>query len=1471
MVKSFKVKKLMLLFLSIALVCSVVLGILAVNGNKSVKAEDVRAEDMAVYNDAVYDIEKVRPYWYSTVMYNETCLPFTDGTNNWAYLRYNPAAVMRVTNYDGTVVYKEGTDYIVNGKQFDIPSGSSIVTIPHEVAGSGDAASFQKALDSKFGARVYQISNAFDVDMETTGGVAFCGALYTEGSLFNDHYLCVSYVMQRDGATGELLEVSDAVTNGDLTCFDDAYYAKLRAKLVPGNTINMLVIGDSITQGSSSSKRLGISPYQKGYTALVAEELERVYGVKVNHHTIAVGGTNSTYLHSGEQDAYGGSGTQKFAKALGLYDFDYCILAYGMNDLGALYGGVNAAEGQENYKSNIDKIISDVIADSPDCSFTLVNTFHRHDAIDYTVGTRSWYSVFYTKLNELASKYNKQRGDAEIRVVDMFKVSQHLAPYGTDITMMGYKRFAEIAASNNNHPNDWMHRIYAMNVCASLINYSKITKYTLYRNDDKFNSANLFSYSKNVNGWLNYYYDDNPYGTSTHDTVWKEYFTNTSKISGKMGVLSDYDRQGGTEFAMIYGNFNVNLNAYDVTKPITFSYAVNPSVEVGSGNNFNTIGDFWGHESAYGFSLHKSLDSAFTDASGYETYSFHSPNNSIMIYGSNKEGSETQLYGKLRASSNDVGGGDSGELFNTTNHTVDTWQSYYITITVYIGETNTTVYANGVKFSTLNNVNRSYFPDGLAYMKASANGNVVLKIKDGVQNGLVNSSTGTRYDYAKDVNGWATYVVSNQTYVNDVGEVEVATNFGIERVYAENGYSVLGLFDANNNAAYTVNYTKLDVTKPIQIEYVQHPYGRYGDYTFSLFDSVSKAHKAQTSMWSSDYAGPISWRGAGITANVGDYDLNKSLLIQGSIYVANVYGSQWTPWKATTMYTSPVKVTFDIGTSNTKVWVNGGYVGTINVTRENFTTGYAYLGVCGSVMTDTASLAIKAPNQDVNEMGYILADGMYDANGYYRSVKNDYSDSLGIFKAANYNDSTAGLGIFHLNEAYTFNKNPLAIDKEMVFTINLNKGLTNTNGASWYVSLFGCYDDLMKAGINGYNGSYAKFRFYGATGADLGDYNDLVTANASSNVIGRVDSADYVQNGIATVRVFFGTNAADSYVKINGTTVATGSSVGTRDMFQSGKCYIGVYGLGGEQRFELRALNSDTKSIDTNKVVSSALTLNDGITMSASATLGANFANPQMSFAFNGQNQTVTTYANNSGKYTFKANDIVITPQYMHKQVTVNLYAKDYGAKLSVVATKNISVRDYVTAALNTSLTAKEKAVIVDLVNYGAAAQQYAGVDTGDLANNALGSNASAGTTFNANNITSVKTVVNSNEVKLASTSLVLGDKVTVRYYFNLNSAMKANTSRVSVEFNIGGRVVNASLTASGDSYYADLTNITPIEFASVITAKVKVDGAYNGCESTYSVNTFVKEQYNSSNATANALYKALYNLGVSARAYKGI
>ena len=383
------------------------------------------------YENLAYDEDDYKnamsaPYWKGNVMYNELSLPILyENGEVYAKLYYTPTKVFAVKDQKLEKTYEEGKDYVVDkeNKKLVIPKGSSIPAL-YEKADEGENPPEGFA---------YTTGMPNNIDLYTIWNLGTGNFVYTESAYFYGKYLSVSYAYDVEDLDTSVFAKYDATT---LTA--------VRNKLKNGEEISLVTIGDSITEGcSSTGDNLHVAPNTPCYAKQVKTELERVYGAKVKLTNLGKGGSESKWPLSGEGSAALGKAKEAAP--------DLCIIAYGMNDSSSKVSPVA-------YDDNIRSIIREIKNVSENCEFILVNSFPCNPLYERDA---TLFDGYLKKLNKIAAEDE----GGHIVVADMQKVGKYY---------MQTKKYCEISSSNVNHPNDFLHRVYAMNIVSTICDYKNI-------------------------------------------------------------------------------------------------------------------------------------------------------------------------------------------------------------------------------------------------------------------------------------------------------------------------------------------------------------------------------------------------------------------------------------------------------------------------------------------------------------------------------------------------------------------------------------------------------------------------------------------------------------------------------------------------------------------------------------------------------------------------------------------------------------------------------------------------------------------------------------------------------------------------------------------------------------------------------------------------------------------------------------
>ncbi len=266
-------------------------------------------------------------------------------------------------------------------------------------------------------------------------------------------------------------------------------------------------------------------------------------------------------------------------------------------------------------------------------------------------------------------------------------------------------------------------------------------------------------------------------------------------------------------------------------------------------------------------------------------------------------------------------------------------------------------------------------------------------------------------------------------------------------------------------------------------------------------------------------------------------------------------------------------------------------------------------------------------------------------------------------------------------------------------------------------------------------------------------------------------------------------------------------------------------------------------------------------------TLSIEDANsPYAKFTFLGRETTVEGTWNGE-KYAFAFDGV--TPQYLGESIDVKVYASQ-DAQDPVATSTGGSVQAYcetlLTKAETDGSTAESeylRSLVVDMLNYGAAAQVYTNTNTGALAN----ANVSQAYATEFETPTSVTSITKGDNDVFTWHSAGLYCDSTLAVWLKVNVPEEVtDMSAYTVKVNGGSTADFKGLSNGVATYY--YTGITPAQFADTLNVQVFEDTTAVSGTLTYSVNSYVASKENSSTAGLADLVKSVYSYGKSVYAY---
>ena len=342
----------------------------------------------------LYDLEEIlTPVWEGDTCYQESVLPVMRGGEDVTVsLLYPATEIIKVQNANLTVTYEKGVDYDVVDGELLVYSQGAIHGISY----------------MEFHPTAGQFPNVED-------GGYLC---FHEGAYFHDRQIVVTY-KHKTKYKGYIPK-----NKGQLL-------PKLHSKLQEGETLDLFVLGDSISVGANSSgfSEINVSPYMPIYPQLFADGLRQQYGLNsVNVYNHSVGGKDSAW------------GVSQIESVLASHEnVDLAVIAFGMND-----GGLSPTA----FCANLQLMINAVHTKFPNAEILLVAPM----------------------LPNPKSSYNKNQSLFAAEMETTFEcegiaVANMTAVHGS---LLSKKSYADMTGNNINHPNDYLARVYAQTLLTTV-------------------------------------------------------------------------------------------------------------------------------------------------------------------------------------------------------------------------------------------------------------------------------------------------------------------------------------------------------------------------------------------------------------------------------------------------------------------------------------------------------------------------------------------------------------------------------------------------------------------------------------------------------------------------------------------------------------------------------------------------------------------------------------------------------------------------------------------------------------------------------------------------------------------------------------------------------------------------------------------------------------------------------------------
>ncbi len=293
------------------------------------------------------------------------------------------------------------------------------------------------------------------------------------------------------------------------------------------------------------------------------------------------------------------------------------------------------------------------------------------------------------------------------------------------------------------------------------------------------------------------------------------------------------------------------------------------------------------------------------------------------------------------------------------------------------------------------------------------------------------------------------------------------------------------------------------------------------------------------------------------------------------------------------------------------------------------------------------------------------------------------------------------------------------------------------------------------------------------------------------------------------------------------------------------------------------------------KIRASSLSLGNNLIMNFKVSRDTleGFDEPYVEVLRNGKTTRITSFKEQGDDCVFSFENIA--PQTMNDELSATLYATKEGA-LYGSNTLKTSVRSYVEFLLDNYSSdkyAKLRTLIVDLLDYGAVAQEYRNYKTDALVNAELTSEQkswASGGDLSLSDITDATyETVDSPAAKWSSVALILDNSVTVRYKF---TADDISGMSIKVQYGNTEKEFDSSHFESlgGGTYGFKFSELSAHQMQVPLYATIYKDGEAVSNTFAYSVESYAARVKQSQPGSAlGNLTDALMRYGFSATNYK--
>lgn len=348
----------------------------------------------------MYCLEEImEPIWEGKMVRKESIV-FSEENKFIGTLLYHPDKISKVESSDLKKEYLEGKDYVFR-------NGEIILT---------EHTSIPKLFTNQIYPAQYKVGQVFGC---VKGGYI----RYSEEDYWHQHQTYVTYETNEKAKEFPLLTMSKILPK----TFAKLYHG--------GDTLRIVLFGDSISEGYNASGFIGAEPFMPSYGELVVRFAQQK-NKRIWLKNTSLAGKDTRWA------------LKNVRERICRYYPDLVIIAFGMND-----GTAHISGGE--FKNNIKKIQEIVLDENANCEFILVSPILPNSEACLLDSNRT---PFMGEQEEYIYHLQTLREEGT-EILDMTAIHRWL---------LKKKKYSDMTGNNVNHPNDYMIRWYAQGICALL-------------------------------------------------------------------------------------------------------------------------------------------------------------------------------------------------------------------------------------------------------------------------------------------------------------------------------------------------------------------------------------------------------------------------------------------------------------------------------------------------------------------------------------------------------------------------------------------------------------------------------------------------------------------------------------------------------------------------------------------------------------------------------------------------------------------------------------------------------------------------------------------------------------------------------------------------------------------------------------------------------------------------------------------